>query len=379
MEFVDQIKQIAQRVDGVMESIQTEEATKTALIMPFIAALGYDVFNPQEVTPEYTADIGTKKGEKIDYAILRDGVPVIFVECKWCGVDLTQEHASQLFRYFATTSATRVGILTNGLVYQFYADLVEKNKMDEKPFFIFDIRSYDEMALKELQKYTKTAFDADTIISSASDLKYTGEIKKILSDLLNDPEEEFVRYFTTRVYGGRFNAKVKAEFTAIVKKALGQFIRERINERLNAALDQEKKAENEAAAAIVEETQPPVPDNGIVTTQEEIDGFNVVRAICCQVVDAQRIFIRDTKGYCGILFDDTNRKPICRLYFNSATRKYIGLFDTGSEEKVPIDSISDIFKFSPRLTATVSSFLEENKNKKSAPKEEDSTALVDAE
>lgn len=369
MEFVDQIKQIAQRAEGITCSIQTEEATKTALIMPFIAALGYDVFNPQEVTPEYTADIGTKKGEKIDYAILRDGTPVIFVECKWCGADLTQEHASQLFRYFATTSATRVGILTNGLVYQFYADLVEKNKMDEKPFFIFDIQSYDETALKELQKYTKTAFDADTIISSASDLKYTGEIKKILSDLLNDPEEEFVRYFTTRVYGGRFNAKVKAEFTAIVKKALGQFIRERINERLNAALDQEKKAENEAAVAIAEEAQASTPDKGITTTQEEIDGFNVVRAICCQAVDAQRIFIRDTKSYCGILFDDTNRKPICRLYFNSATRKYVGLFDTGNEEKVPVDSPSDLFSLSSRLLATASLYLDDSRDKKQDPKE----------
>lgn len=369
MEFVDQIKQIAQRAEGITCSIQTEEATKTALIMPFIAALGYDVFNPQEVTPEYTADIGTKKGEKIDYAILRDGTPVIFVECKWCGADLTQEHASQLFRYFATTSATRVGILTNGLVYQFYADLVEKNKMDEKPFFIFDIQSYDETALKELQKYTKTAFDADTIISSASDLKYTGEIKKILSDLLNDPEEEFVRYFTTRVYGGRFNAKVKAEFTAIVKKALGQFIRERINERLNAALDQEKKAENEAAAAIEEEAQASTPDKGITTTQEEIDGFNIVRAICCQAVDAQRIFIRDTKSYCGILFDDTNRKPICRLYFNSATRKYVGLFDTGNEEKVPVDSPSDLFSLSSRLLATASSYLDDSRDKKQDSKE----------
>lgn len=369
MEFVDQIKQIAQRAEGITCSIQTEEATKTALIMPFIAALGYDVFNPQEVTPEYTADIGTKKGEKIDYAILRDGTPVIFVECKWCGADLTQEHASQLFRYFATTSATRVGILTNGLVYQFYADLVEKNKMDEKPFFIFDIQSYDETALKELQKYTKAAFDADTIISSASDLKYTGEIKKILSDLLNDPEEEFVRYFTTRVYGGRFNAKVKAEFTAIVKKALGQFIRERINERLNAALDQEKKAETEAAAAIEEEAQASTPDKGIATTQEEIDGFNIVRAICCQAVDAQRIFIRDTKSYCGILFDDTNRKPICRLYFNSATRKYVGLFDTGNEEKVPVDSPSDLFSLSSRLLATASSYLDDSRDKKQDPKE----------
>lgn len=369
MEFVDQIKQIAQRAEGITCSIQTEEATKTALIMPFIAALGYDVFNPQEVTPEYTADIGTKKGEKIDYAILRDGTPVIFVECKWCGADLTQEHASQLFRYFATTSATRVGILTNGLVYQFYADLVEKNKMDEKPFFIFDIQSYDETALKELQKYTKAAFDADTIISSASDLKYTGEIKKILSDLLNDPEEEFVRYFTTRVYGGRFNAKVKAEFTAIVKKALGQFIRERINERLNAALDQEKKAETEAAAAIEEESQASTSDKGITTTQEEIDGFNIVRAICCQAVDAQRIFIRDTKSYCGILFDDTNRKPICRLYFNSATRKYVGLFDTGNEEKVPVDSPSDLFSLSSRLLATALSYLDDSRDKKQDPKE----------
>lgn len=154
-----------------------------------------------------------------------------------------------------------------------------------------------------------------------------------------------------------------------MKKALGQFIRERINERLNAALDQEKKAETEAAAAIEEEAQASTPDKGITTTQEEIDGFNIVRAICCQAVDAQRIFIRDTKSYCGILFDDTNRKPICRLYFNSATRKYVGLFDTGNEEKVPVDSPSDLFSLSSRLLATASSYLDDSRDKKQDPKE----------
>ena len=89
MDFKDQIKILADRVSKLKEQILTEEATKNAFIMPFIQALGYDVFNPLEVVPEYITDIGTKKGEKIDYAIFRDGEPILLIECKHWGQDLS--------------------------------------------------------------------------------------------------------------------------------------------------------------------------------------------------------------------------------------------------------------------------------------------------
>jgi hypothetical protein len=118
MDLIDQLRALATRVAAAKDMIQTEEATKNAMIMPFIQLLGYNVFDPMEVTPELVADVGTKKGEKVDYAVLRDGKPIMLFECKKSGADLHINHASQLFRYFHVTEA-RFGVLTNGLAYKF--------------------------------------------------------------------------------------------------------------------------------------------------------------------------------------------------------------------------------------------------------------------
>src|SRR4051812_29387574 len=111
MDLIDQLKALSARLNTTKSLIQTEEATKNAMVMPFIQILGYNVFDPTEVTPELVADIGTKKGEKVDYAILRDGRPIMLFECKRCGGELNINHAGQLFRYFHVTAA-RFGVLT---------------------------------------------------------------------------------------------------------------------------------------------------------------------------------------------------------------------------------------------------------------------------
>ncbi|MCM5551362.1 type I restriction endonuclease, partial [Xanthomonas hortorum pv. pelargonii] len=143
MDFIDQLRVLATRISTTRALIQTEEATKNAMVMPLIQILGYNVFDPLEVTPEIVADVGIKKGEKVDYAILRDGKPIILFECKKAGAELNINHASQLFRYFHVTAA-RFGVLTNGLVYRFFTDLEQPNKMDEKPFFEFNILDFKD-------------------------------------------------------------------------------------------------------------------------------------------------------------------------------------------------------------------------------------------
>lgn len=177
MDFADQVKILSKRVDTLKNQIQTEEATKTSFIMPFFQLLGYDVFNPLEFVPEYTADVGIKKGEKVDYAILNDGEPVILVEAKWCGESL-DKHGGQLFRYFGTTKA-KFGILTNGFEYRFFTDLDEQNKMDQKPFFVFDITQIKEQDITELKKFHKASFDIDAVFSAAEDLKYSNQVKQL--------------------------------------------------------------------------------------------------------------------------------------------------------------------------------------------------------
>ena len=235
MDLIDKIKDIASRVPKQMEHIQTEEATKNAFIMPFISSLGYDVFNPLEVIPEFTADVGTKKGEKVDYAIKKDNDIIILIECKWSGASLQKEHASQLYRYFSATEA-RFAILTNGIDYEFYSDIDEPNKMDSKPFFSFNILQFEDHQIKELKKFTKPAFSLEDILTTASTLKYTGAIKKILDEELKNPTEEFVRFFASRIYDGRLTQQVIEQFTGIVKEARSQFINEQINDRLKSAI-----------------------------------------------------------------------------------------------------------------------------------------------
>lgn len=149
MDFIDQLKQFASRVENLKDQIATEEATKTSLILPFFQLLGYDIFDPTEFVPEFTADVGIKKGEKVDYAIFQNGIPIILIEAKWCGENL-DKHSSQLFRYFGTSKA-KFGILTNGLIYKFFTDLEEPNKMDEKPFMELNLLDIKESLVPELK------------------------------------------------------------------------------------------------------------------------------------------------------------------------------------------------------------------------------------
>ncbi len=351
MEFTDAIRSLASRVALHREAIQTEEATKTAMVMPFIHALGYNVFDPREVTPELVADVGTKKGEKVDYAIMRDGKPIMIFECKKVGADLNINHAAQLFRYFSVTEA-RFGILTNGLVYQFYTDLDQTNKMDDKPFFEFDLLDWDDQNIEELRKFAKEAFDLPKILSTASDLKYLKEIQKVLSVQLNTPSEDFVKVIASRVYSGKFTQQVRDQFSNLVRRAFTQLVAERIQDRLKAAMAANPE-EVEVASTPQDATDGDL-DDGIVTTAEEMEAFYIVRAILRELVPAKRVVMRDAKSYCAVLFDDNNRKPICRFYFNSPKKKSIGIFEAGhQEERIYITDLDDIYKHVDRLQAAV--------------------------
>lgn len=350
MELIDSIKVIAQRHKASGNNIQTEEATKTALILPFIQALGYDIFNPNEVTPEFTADIVDRKGEKIDYAIISDDKPIILIECKWSGATLIPDNLGQLARYFMVVPA-RIAVLTNGHDYEFYSDIDEHKVLDRKPFFKFNINEINEATIKELKKYSKGSFSIDTIIPAAEELKYTNEMKKYLFDTLNEPDEDFIKLLTRKVYDGRLTAAMAEKFKAVTKKALSQFISERVSDRLRSAL-QEEKASLPVEIELIEQIE-----DKIITTQEEIDGFNIVRAILCKILPVERITLRDTQSYCSVLFDDNNRMPLCRFYFGK-TMSSIGLFDANKKEtKQPIASQGDIYLYSDQLIQTANKYL----------------------
>jgi hypothetical protein len=352
MDFIDQLRALSSRIATVKDSIQTEEATKNAMVMPLIQILGYNVFDPLEVTPELIADLGTKKGEKVDYAILKDGRPIILFECKKAGADLQINHASQLFRYFHVTEA-RFGVLTNGLVYRFFSDLEKPNKMDETPFFEFNILEFKDRDVEELKRFAKSAFDVDEILTTANDLKYTRAIQNRLSEWMTNPPEDFVRLISSDLLGNRqFRTAVRDQFTLITKRAFEQLVGERINERLKGAMTPESVPTAEAGAPVIPVEGTCEPQ--VITSPEELEGFHAVRAILRSAVSAKRIVMRDAQSYCAILLDDNNRKPICRLRFNNTQKLRLGIFNENKEEVlISLDAVDDIFNHADKLKATL--------------------------
>ncbi|MBW6514279.1 MAG: type I restriction enzyme HsdR N-terminal domain-containing protein [Candidatus Syntrophosphaera sp.] len=349
MDFKDQIIQLSDRIEKLKKQIQTEEATKNAFIMPLIMALGYDIFNPMEVIPEFVCDIGTKKGEKIDYAIFKEGKPMILIECKHCGHDLNV-HEGQLLRYFHVSGA-RFGILTNGIIYRFYTDLKAPNKMDEKPFFEINMTDIKENEIDELKKFHKSYFDIDNVLSTASELQYTNQLKSLIKAEMSNPSEGLVRHLAKTVYTGKMMAHVLEQFTELTRKSFNAVISEIITERLKTVLNKEK--EEEEKKALENKDKAPQKDDGIVTTLEEMEAFYIVKAILSQKIPLNRVFHRDTKSYFGILLDNNNRKPICRLYLDGK-KKYLYTIGEGKKEtKHELESLDDIYKHAHELLDAV--------------------------
>lgn len=354
MDFKDQIKLLGDRVLKLKEQIATEEATKNAFIMPFLQSLGYDVFNPLEVVPEYVTDIGTKKGEKIDYAIFKDGNPTILVECKHWAQNLNL-HDGQLLRYFHVSKA-KFGILTNGITYRFYSDLVEPNKMDEKPFLEFNIGEIKDNQTDELKKFHKSYFDADSITNTASELKYTNELKHLIQQELVNPSPDFVKHFARQVYPSVVTSKVLEQFTNLTKKSIQQHISDLITERLKTALTKEDEAVKEKDLVEANVEQDKEETNKITTTEEELEGFMIVKTILRQKIAATRISYRDAQSYFAILLDDNNRKTICRLYLNGSKKYFVTLDEQKKEVKNEISTIDDVFKYSETLLNIIESY-----------------------
>lgn len=352
MDFGDKILALAARVAKQKTNVQTEEAAKTAFVMPFIQALGYDVFDPNEVVPEFIADVGSKKGEKIDYAIMVDGEPAMLIECKCCNCSLEDEHAGQLRRYFHVTAA-RIGVLTNGITYMFFSDLDKPNIMDVKPFMEIDLLDLNEQYVPELKKLSKSGFELDQMLSTASDLKYMREIKAYFEQQMTKPDVDFVRLVLSEVYSGMKTQSIIEQFTPLIKKALNSVINDHINARLKSAMTPSVPNEPQETSEELQIENNDENKKGIITTDEEIEGYYIIRAILCSVVDVERVTMRDTKSYCGILLDNNNRKPLCRMHFNGP-QKYIGLIGAEkTETRVPIDGLSSIYDYTDQIRAAV--------------------------
>ena len=370
MDFVDEVRtrsgRFAGRVKHWESETPTEEATKTSLILPFIQMLGYDIFDPAEVVPEFTADIGIKRGEKVDYAIMQRGKPAILIECKKYGSNLAEDAVSQLVRYFGVTNA-HFGILTDGISYRFFSDLDQPNVMDPKPFFEFNMLSCSDKAVEELKRFTKEEFNVDETLEAAAVLKYIEGMKQALVRQLSTPDEEFSRWLTKQVYSKLLTQVAKERFSHLVRQAFREFIDDRINATLKSALARDTIIDEPTPEVVApEDTAQPVALEA-TTTEEEVQGYELVKAIVSDVVDLDRVFFRDTKSYSMVLLDNNNRKPILRLYFNSLSNKQIGLPGEGRDSygrrEIPaysIESVEEITGYANQIRDVVIRYLKED-------------------
>lgn len=367
MDLIDQIKEISQQVLKLQDQIQNEQATKTAFILPFIKALGFDVFNPTEVHPEFTADTPGVNNDKVDYAIIIDDKPCILIECKHCQENLDHpKYTKQLHKYFHVTEA-KIGILTNGIIYRFFTDTDKPNVMDNKPFFEFNMLGFEESAINELKRFSKTRFNSNELEDIAKNLLYTKEIKRLFSEQLISPSSEFIKFFASQVYSGRMTSNVVEQFSEIVKRSLKEFINEKITDRLKTAIADTPESDQVEQLSV----QPSEPEleEGIITTEEELQSYYIVKSILREIIDSERIKYKDTKGYFGINVDGKVKKTICRLRLDG-NKKTIGVLTVeGKEFKKEIKSIDEIYSISSLIKDRLN-YLTQNESQMAHPLEE---------
>jgi hypothetical protein len=349
MDLIDHLQGLAARAEQTGESLTNEEATKMALIAPFIQALGYDIFNPNEVKPEFSADLpGIKQGERVDYAVLENGQPKILIEAKPFRTDLRSAEKGQLSRYFQATHA-RIGILSNGRQFLFFSDLDRQNLMDEKPFAEIDLSDLKAAPLEQIKQLSKSMFDLETLLSTAERLKYLRGVKEELKAELADPSDWLVREMARRVHTAeRVSGQLVEKFKPVVIDAIKAVINDRINERLSSAMEVEKAVDSVST----EDEEIQEPGNGIEFTEEEREGLYVIRAICASEIDPSRLSEKDTKTYCNVLLDGNSWKSILRMHFNGSTKR-LEIFDEAEPKFVALETVADIYQHSDRVRAAL--------------------------
>jgi hypothetical protein len=355
MALKDQLQTIADTIKTSRDTMSQEQATKQGLIMPFIMALGYNVFNPNEVKAEDPCTCGDKS-EKIDYAIYGGDMqePRLLIECKAINEKL-DKHVPQLERYFKF-SKSKFGLLTNGQEYRFYTG---EDDMDKIPFLMFDITTITDKELEQLEKLTKDKFNADEVANTARKLKYMEQFRIAIDKEFKEPSDELVKYFVKNTdYGKSVTTKALEEFKPLLKSSLSNYIEERIDVRLSNAKKAEEQPTEIVDASAMDDTLN--AKSKIETTEDEINAYNIIKAICVSKVPVDKIVLNDNENYCAINYINT-RQPLCRLYFNNPDKKQIGLFDKGKwyqnrskmDDKYEIATLDDIYKYNNELLATI--------------------------
>lgn len=214
MSLYDALSKISTQVEKQRPLIASEDDTILVSIHPFVRALGYDTQNLAEFRAQFSADAKSTGGEKVDYAILRDGEPIVFIEAKAAYISLNETHWKQLYHYF-NAQDVRFGILTNGIEFRFYTDLNKRHIMDKEPMLVLDMLNLDERTVSELGSFTKESFDPQRILDGAQKRR----IADLLARELEQPSNNFVRHFAKQVHSGRLTETDAQKYKQLLREA----------------------------------------------------------------------------------------------------------------------------------------------------------------
>ncbi|QSQ26844.1 type I restriction enzyme HsdR N-terminal domain-containing protein [Pyxidicoccus parkwayensis] len=317
MGLCEDLRQLSEQVRKRQSFIKGEEATKQALILPFLQVLGYDIYDPTETQPEYVADFAKKRGgvmEKVDYALHLKGQPALFIECK--AVDAAPEdHDGQLARYFNATPSVRIAVVTNGVRYRFFTDLQSPNVMDAAPFMEFNILSFSDREVDLLRPFTKDSFDAASIQGHAEEIIFVGKVTALINELLRNPSESFVRFLLAEVelVSGRVTKNVVERFVPIVKKAIQTTLLDMMTKSIqqeiaqpnaqmvgSASVAQPSPSPAEALQKAADTSESSSTGALIETTEVELEIFRIVQRMCAESAMKQAISYKDSASYFGI-------------------------------------------------------------------------------
>lgn len=301
MGFKEDLLKLATQISERKDHVFNEEMVKQALIIPFIQALGFDVFNPLEVRPEYDSDFGKKKGEKVDYAIFKDNKPIMFIEAKSVNEKL-ENHDAQLSRYFNATPEVKVGILTNGIEYKFFTDLNSNNIMDDTPFLNPVITDLSDADIEALSKFRKEAFDTQDALALAEELIYTSNLNQKLEDIFKNPPDDFIRYLIKDFSDTRVTANVIEKFRPIVKKSISQALIKMVSEGLSSQESVPSDIPVPSVDVINSETESEAKQKSqITTTENELKAFELIKSILSEYgKDISLLQYKDTTVYFSI-------------------------------------------------------------------------------
>lgn len=325
MGFKEELQKLCIQINERRAHITNEETTKQALIIPFLQVLGFDVFNPIEVRPEYYADFGGRKGEKVDYAIFKDGKPIIFIEAKPIDRDLVN-YDVQLSRYFNATPEVRLGIISNGIEYRFFTDIKMENVMDDTPFYTVNLNNFKDSDVEILQQFRKEAYTNENLSRLAEELAYTNSLNEMLKNQIKTPTDEFVKFLIREVGVSRATSKEIERFRPIVKKALSNAILDIVS----LGLIQQEQAQIQAAEIPLnegQETAEPVTNGGVSlpleTTDEEKRGYEIIRILLQKANrDIRELNCKDTHSYFSVNYQNI-RKWFIRFMFSAENKHMI--------------------------------------------------------